>query len=202
MAEVRTLNSLTGDLSIISGKGIEIQVGQPDITITNKGLLTLNGLSGQVNIVVGRGLSLSDSPPDLTIHNTGVLSFQGKSGQVELSAGTGIGITGLTISNTGVTELIAGDGIKLSANKGKIIVSSISKQDNSLTERISKLEQSISAMSNKKADYNLIFPLEKRMEQLENDVKQLQETFNNVLEELQKASPAKKKSIVDLLKVP
>lgn len=199
MSEVRSLNGLTGDLSVISGKGIEIQVGQPDITVSNKGLLSLNDLSGQVNIVVGKGLSLSESPPDLTLHNTGVLSLQGRTGQIELTAGSGIGISGLTISNTGVTEIIAGDGIKLSANKGRVTISALGKQDSSISQRLDALEKTIQSIKQQPLQlpdltmYKVdLTPVEKRLTELE-------QTFNRVLEELQKASQAKKKSIVEML---
>ena len=199
MGEVRSLNGLTGDLSVISGKGIEIQVGQPDITVSNKGVLTLNDLSGQVNIVVGKGLSLSESPPDLTLHNTGVLSLQGRTGQIELTTGTGIGISGLTISNTGVTEILAGDGIKLSANKGRITITAIPKQDSSISQRLDALEKTVQSIKQQPLQLPDLSIYKVDLTPIEKRITDIEQTFNKVLEELQKASPAKKKSIVEML---
>jgi hypothetical protein len=68
---------------------------------------SLGGQSGA--ILLGNGLSFQDG----TLNNSGVTSLQGVSGEVALSSGAGIAVDGLTVSNTGVIDLIAGNNVSV-----------------------------------------------------------------------------------------
>ncbi len=135
-AGVLSLQGDTGALSLSAGTGIGIS----GLTISNDGVLGIAGgttsfLSGKVTLKAGSNISLSQSTTSITIGNsyslpsdvltsssTYVKSLDGSSGALSLVAGTGIGISGLTITNDGVTSLTAGTAISLSGSTGGITV--------------------------------------------------------------------------------
>jgi hypothetical protein len=56
------------------------------------------------------------------LSGTVVSTLNGYSGALTLSSGTGISVSGLTISNTGVTAVYAGTGISVNSNTGGLTV--------------------------------------------------------------------------------
>jgi hypothetical protein len=89
-------------------------------------------VSGQSNIVAdtgtdtltianGAGITVTTTAltDTLTITNTGVTQLVGTSGQIGVSSGTGI----VTLSNLGVTKTIAGAGITVSSETGDVTIS-------------------------------------------------------------------------------
>jgi len=73
--------------------------------------------------IAGTGIGVSGATGAVTFSNTGVLSLQGSTGALTLTAGTGVTITGLTITNAGVTSAVAGTGIGVSGATGAVTFS-------------------------------------------------------------------------------
>ena len=134
-------------VSVSSGLSI---TGTSDLTITNTGVRSLAGSgisvsssTGDVTITAptvsgGTGISVSGST-SLTVTNTGVTSLAGTgvsvsaaTGAVTITApvvagGTGISVSGsqttsLSISNSGVTSLVAGTNVSVSGATGAVTV--------------------------------------------------------------------------------
>ncbi len=124
---VLSLQGDTGALSLSAGSGIGIS----GLTISNTGVLGVGGsttsyLTGNIEFKSGSGISIAQSTTAITVGNTGVLSLQGDTGALSLGAGTGIGISGLTISNAGVTSITAGSNITISGSTGDVTINSAS----------------------------------------------------------------------------
>jgi len=131
--------------------GIEAQQANTGTTIpflTYNDTTGLFGLSNTSNVVnsniAGTGISLSGATGNVTITNTGVtsLALTGGGGLYNIgtatapilgalvvdvySAGTGIGVTSssgnYSISNTGVTSIVAGTGITVSGATGAVTI--------------------------------------------------------------------------------
>jgi hypothetical protein len=107
-------------LNIVPGPGVGILVDAPTdtVTISNTGVRQFNGASGNISynsfgtITDGSNIAVADLPND-------TVTFIG---------GTGIGVLvnvpgdNLTISNTGVTQAVAGTGISVSAGTGSVTI--------------------------------------------------------------------------------
>jgi hypothetical protein len=73
------------------------------------------------NVLLGNGTSALQTVAPGTSGN--VLNSSGTTWQSSaLSGGTGISISGLTVTNTGVTSLVAGSGISISASTGSVTI--------------------------------------------------------------------------------
>jgi hypothetical protein len=101
----------------------EIQAG--DLTYVSEG--TLNGTQW-VQTAIGTG-----APGDYIIIGTNAISFTQFSGAGSYVAGTGINISATTISNTGVTSLIAGANVAISASTGAVTISTTGTVPSSTT---------------------------------------------------------------------
>lgn len=132
-------------LNVAAGAGISVAIdGYTDsLTISNTGVRQNIG---------GTGISVSSATGNVTINNTGVTQFNGASGNISYNSfgtifdgyntatadqandtitfipGSGIGVLvnapgdSLTISNTGVTQAVAGAGISVSAGTGNVTI--------------------------------------------------------------------------------
>jgi hypothetical protein len=65
---VTSVNSLTGNINIVAGPGINVSTAGQTITVTNTGVLTVNGESGNVSI------NASNLPGLATVASTGLYS--------------------------------------------------------------------------------------------------------------------------------
>jgi hypothetical protein len=101
----------------------ELQAG--DLTYISEG--TYAGTQW-VETALGTGL-----PGDYIVVGTNPITFTQFSGPGAYSAGTGINISATTISNTGVTSLIAGTNVSLSASTGSITISTTGTVPSSTT---------------------------------------------------------------------
>ena len=107
-------------LTIVSGLGISstINPGADSLTIANTGVRQFNGASG--NILYNSFGTITDG------YNTAVADLANDT--VTFIGGTGIGVLvnvpgdNLTISNTGVTQAVAGTGISVSAGTGSVTI--------------------------------------------------------------------------------
>jgi len=122
-----------GTLNFVSGATVTDDAANERVNIT------VSGGGGNVNSVsVSSGLSITGTS-DLTITNTGVRSLAGSgisvsasTGAVTITApvvagGTGISVSGsqttsLTVSNTGVTSIVAGTNVSVSGATGAVTV--------------------------------------------------------------------------------
>ena len=138
---VTSLNGLTGAVTIRAGNaGIAVATSSPDINISlaeldvgtlGGGAFSMAALAaGQ--LLYYNGTDWVNTPlvagtgigvSGLTISNTGVLSLNGSTGALTLVAGTAISISGLTITNTGVTSAVAGNGVSVSSATGAVTYS-------------------------------------------------------------------------------
>lgn len=120
VASNRSLNSAA------AAYASQIQSGATVLPLSRVGesaVNTVNGLSGALTVAAGSGLSLSTVGNTLTLSNT-------RAGTVtSVGAGTGISVDNTTnpavpvVTNTGVTRLVAGTNISLSAETGEITIS-------------------------------------------------------------------------------
>jgi hypothetical protein len=94
---------------VTPGLGISVSEGQTPV-VTNTGLLSLNSQRGNLTLSVADGMTLTSDPASntLTLSNSGILS---------LSAGDGIEVDGNKITNTGILSLTAGDNIAIDGSK-------------------------------------------------------------------------------------
>ncbi|MCL4353135.1 MerR family DNA-binding transcriptional regulator [Patescibacteria group bacterium] len=84
-----------------------------DKNVNIKGELTAANIINSIKQGTGIKVENGQNP---TVSNTGVLSLQGSTGALSLTAGSGITISGLTITNSGITALTAGTGISVSGS--------------------------------------------------------------------------------------
>ena len=108
----------TGVTELTGGDGIGIDAQTGSVTVSNIGVVSL--VPGEyINVTPGEAYAW-------TIDNTGVQTFNSYTGAVTISAGTGIELGGtepdIEISNSGVTEALAGDGISVSAGTGSVTI--------------------------------------------------------------------------------
>ena len=145
---VKTVNTLTGDVTLAAGNNVTITPSGNTLTIaatgggSTAGVSSVNNVTGAVNLVAGRNVTISPSGQNITIAATGggsagVASVNGITGPVTISAGSGAGIeiyedgSRITIDNTGVTQLngVAGNativgtgGIEVNADTSDITI--------------------------------------------------------------------------------
>lgn len=123
---VQTFNSYTGAVTISGGAGIELGGTEPDIEISNAGVLSVAALTGAVTITSpdeSVGIAVIDNDIQFTVPAAPVASVGGKTGTVTFEEGDGIAITygesnaaPINIANTGVISLTAGTGISLTGD--------------------------------------------------------------------------------------
>ena len=106
----------TGVTRLNAGTGLNVNSVNGNVTMTNTGVTRLNA---------GTGVSLSGNTGNITISST-----PGVTGVTKVSvSGSGIGVTpgvgtgDITLTNTGVTRLIQGSGVSISAETGAITIS-------------------------------------------------------------------------------
>ena len=145
---VKTVNTLTGNVTLAAGNNVTITPSGNTLTIaatgggSTAGVSSVNNVTGAVNLVAGRNVTISPSGQNITIEATGggsagVASVNGITGPVTISAGSGAGIdiyedgSRITIDNTGVTQLngVAGNativgtgGIEVNADTSDITI--------------------------------------------------------------------------------
>ena len=119
---VKTVNNLTGAVTLAPGNNVTITPSGNTLTIAatggggTAGVSSVNNVTGAVNLVAGSNVSITPSGQNITIAATGggsagVASVNGITGPVTISAGSGAGIdvnasgSRITIDNTGVTQL-------------------------------------------------------------------------------------------------
>ncbi len=114
--------SLSGQLSLNNG-AVLTPSSAPSSPKT--GQLYMNQADSQLYYYNGSKFVALANVPDggVTTDSSGVLSLQGLSGKLALVAGGGVALNGLTISNSGVTRLAAGNGLQLSGATGNVTVS-------------------------------------------------------------------------------
>lgn len=126
-----------GEITLLAGLGELIVTDAPnnDITVVNTGVVTVNSLNANaggnlVIDVVAPGLGITNAGNTITLSNPGIITANGLSpdgaGNMVFAAGTAMDVTSLgstiTFNNIGVTSLIAGNGISVSAATGAITV--------------------------------------------------------------------------------
>lgn len=106
----------TGVTRLNTSTGLSVNSVNGNVTMTNTGVTRLNA---------GTGVSLSGTTGNITISST-----PGVTGVTKVSvSGSGIGVTpgigtgDITLTNTGVTRLIQGSGVSISAETGAITIS-------------------------------------------------------------------------------
>jgi len=125
--------SNSGILNINTNQGISSTGGQNPI-LSNTGILSMNvgqGLSstgGQNPTIENTGVrQIFGGPGIITDNTTGVVSLTNTGVTNIANIGTGLYLSqqsgNVQIQNTGVTELVAGSNISLSANTGSVIIS-------------------------------------------------------------------------------
>lgn len=119
---VKTVNTLTGNVTLAAGNNVTITPSGNTLTIAatggggTAGVSSVNNVTGAVNLVAGSNVSITPSGQNITIASTGggsagVASVNGITGPVTISAGSGAGIdvnasgSRITIDNTGVTQI-------------------------------------------------------------------------------------------------
>ena len=143
---VKTVNNLTGAVTLAPGNNVTITPSGNTLTIAatggggTAGVSSVNNVTGAVNLVAGSNVSITPSGQNITIAasgggSAGVASVNGITGPVTISAGSGAGIdvnasgSRITIDNTGVTQIngIAGNativgtgGIEVNADTSDI----------------------------------------------------------------------------------
>lgn len=119
---VKTVNNLTGAVTLAPGNNVTITPSGNTLTIAatggggTAGVSSVNNVTGAVNLVAGNNVSITPSGQNITIAasgggSAGVASVNGITGPVTISAGSGAGIdiyesgSRITIDNTGVTQI-------------------------------------------------------------------------------------------------
>ena len=144
---VKTVNNLTGAVTLAPGNNVTITPSGNTLTIAatggTAGVSSVNNVTGAVNLVAGSNVSITPSGQNITIAATGggsagVASVNGITGPVTISAGSGAGIdvnasgSRITIDNTGVTsvngnigevDIKASTGINIETSRDGIAIS-------------------------------------------------------------------------------
>lgn len=133
-AGVTTIRGLSGAVGVSAGSAISITNSGNTFTIANTGVWSFNGSTGNVvyvapeppvnSVSAGTGISVINDGGDITVTNIGVVSF----GNSTTGGGTyGIRVSGTTgsgifLTNTGVTQAVAGSGISVSGATGTVTI--------------------------------------------------------------------------------
>lgn len=135
---VKTVNNLTGAVTLAAGNNVTITPSGKTLTIAatggggTAGVSSVNNVTGAVNLVAGSNVSITPSGQNITIAATGggsagVSSVNGNIGDITISDGTGIRIEtsrdGIVVSNTGVTSINSATGdVNLQSTTGDLTI--------------------------------------------------------------------------------
>ena len=112
---VKSVNTLTGDVTLAAGNNVTITPSGKTLTIAatggTAGVSSVNNVTGDVNLVAGSNVSITPSGQNITIAATG---------------GGSAGVSGISVNSgapiTGSVGLLNGNGINLSASGKNITV--------------------------------------------------------------------------------
>lgn len=135
---VKTVNNLTGAVTLAPGNNVTITPSGNTLTIAatggggTAGVSSVNNVTGAVNLVAGSNVSITPSGQNITIAATGggsagVSSVNGNIGDITIEDGAGIQIEttrdGIVVSNTGVTSINSATGdVNLQSTTGDLAI--------------------------------------------------------------------------------
>lgn len=124
--------------TLTGSQWVLVTVSDPIIMGTDNILFTQ--LSGASSMTAGTGISISEN----TISNTGVLSITTSSGLSTNTSATGA----VSITNTGVTSAVAGNGITVSSTTGAVTISAAAPITQNITSAYTVLSTDYSVFAN------------------------------------------------------